>query len=106
MESAKSDLRGDPVDGSGQEDRTRDTVSPVNATTSNHPLPSTAPQAQIEETSYWVAAPSDGEDDSWVIRRAGETHGASVAQMLWKSDALRIVRLHNQDLARPRRGEQ
>jgi hypothetical protein len=36
-----------------------------------------------------------GEGDDWGIRRKGETHGMSIAQMVDEDDVIEIVRLHN-----------
>lgn len=59
--------------------------------------PATPPQA-----SQWEVVPSDdGADDSWGIRRAGEQQGMSVAQMLWKHDAILIVDLYNNQAEKP-----
>jgi DNA-directed RNA polymerase subunit RPC12/RpoP len=35
------------------------------------------------------------EADDWGICRESETHGKSIAQMLWEEDARHIVDLHN-----------
>ena len=42
----------------------------------------------------WEVVPGHEADD-WGIRNAGESHGSSVAQMLWEEDAKQIVALHN-----------
>jgi hypothetical protein len=94
-ERAEQWLAGGDYRNRSTEDLVRDLLAEI--TNLQQPAPPGEVQQPIPQPSggAWEVVPSTEQDD-WGIRRVGETEGASIAQMLWKHDAVEIVRLHNQ----------